>query len=474
MVRNQSFSSSPSTTSTMHGFITTPSARVPFRNLVRPSLCRVQRANVSFRAPVVSTMSARPLSGDVDESAFEDDDATLGGPSRVFGMQLPDLTDDDKAYLNAAVSNEDFMARMTRIAHRIDAARKRINVASGRMNPDAYMESLKRAPPDWSGQDLKSTGSTPADDYMNSLKGARPKLDDMQYDARGTNEGEEYIQQLSRKREEQMRSKEPPSRPKPNPVDESVRKVQDLQAHLRSHGGGGAADLPPDTAPEATALDAQIAELQEKLRAAAGEGDVDVETPTAQQAHPADTGSLNEEIAAMEAELRAATGKRGDDGAVGEVDKQIDFLEGYLSKLKQEEEQKVMKERLSGAVDDLARSTDTGPQFEGLGSAPGELSEQEKKDAFEAIRKQAMMRAEQMQDKSADPLAKPLPTRRTDKPGEEEDVDVDLGKGARLSDAYVAISDLEAEVKKYLFDAKQLLSDHETKMNALLAKLRDL
>lgn len=499
-VNEQSFPSSPSTASTMHGFITTPSARLPFRSLVRPSICRVkQGSNVFFRAPVISTMSAQRMSGDVEESASEDDDATFGEPGRVFGMQMPDLTDSDKAFLNAAVSNEDFMARMAQLAHRIDEARKRSNVAEGRTGPDDYMDSLKRAPPDLSKEDFPSTGpmpaedylnrlkrpppdlsshdststgSAPADDYMDSLKRPPPKLDDKQYESRNTNDGEEYMQQLTRKSTEQTQRKESPSPPRPKPVDESVRKVQDLQAHLRSQAGADAADLLPDTVPDAAALDAQIAELQETLRKAAGESDEDVEAPTAQQAHPADTGALEAQITAMEAELQAATGEERDDGEVGEVDKRIDFLEEYLSKLKKEEEQQVMKERIGGAVDDLARSTETGPKFEGLENAPGELTEQEKIEAFEAIRRKAMMRTQQKQDEFADPLAKPLPTGKSKE--QQEDVDVDLEKGAGMSEADFVISDLDAEVKTYLFDAKQLLNEHETRMRALLAKLRDL
>lgn len=422
--------------------------------------------------------AAGRLSGDVDPAAYEDDDATMGEPGPVYGMQMP-LTDADKTYLDNAISHDDFRARMQTIALRLDAARKRINKANGRNSPDEYMESLRRAPPDLSEEDFRSTGSTPADDYMDSLKNRgprpdlseqdfrstgsspaedymnslkkqrqQPQLDDADYDARGTNEGEEYMRQLSRGRISSAQTSKPKTPTGgPKPVDDSTKRVQDLQTHLRSQAGADATNLPPDATPDPDVLDAQIAALQEQLRAAAGETGVGSEAMSTQSADP---GSLDAQIAAMEAELTAAQ----EDGEV---------------------QQGRMRERLGGAMDDLARGAGGDSQFKGLGNAPGELSEQEKMDAFEAIRRQAMMRQQQMEGEFADPLAKPLPSRKA--PGSREDdmgsVDVNVTDSG-LTDSYFAVSELEAEVKKYLFDAKQLLNDHEMRMKALLGKLREL
>lgn len=413
-------------------------------------------------------MSAERAREEFDESAFEDDDATMGRSRPVNGMMLPNLTEEDKKYLDGAVSDQDFMARMTTIAHRIDAARKRTNLSRGMLGPDEYVESLSRPPPDLSGKDFRSTGANASDDYMDSLKKTQPRSEELykDYNARGTNEGEEYIRQLSSARHKPQQSNQRD--------DESTKRVQDLQAHLRERADVNPEDLQPETMPDPAALDAQIAELHEKLRKAAGETEADSQ-PTSTPS--ADAEALDTQIAAMEQQLEAANGDAASEGDASVVDKQINALEGYLSKLKQEEEdtqKSLMKERLSGTMEDLSRDVDTGPRFDEFGNAPGEMSEQEKMEAFEAIRRQAMMRQQQMQDELADPLAKPLPQSRP--PGaREDDNDADFGRtDMGMTDADFVVSELEAEVKKYFFDAKQLLNDHEIRMKSLLEKLREL
>lgn len=78
------------------------------------------------------------------DEMHDDDDATLGtsdGP--VYGMTAPDLTDADKAYLDAAANNDEYFKRMIEIARRIDVER-RMSPDFKRVSTDDYFATLSK------------------------------------------------------------------------------------------------------------------------------------------------------------------------------------------------------------------------------------------------------------------------------------------------------------------------------------------
>lgn len=401
--------------------------RGPPRTLIHPQRRRL-------RAPCALNVSLTASSSRSDEAQYDDDDATMGEQGPVYGMTLPELTEADKDYLDDSSSNEDFMKRMAEIARRIDRERKIALRKANRQNAEEYLESLSRP-------------SAPTAD------GGPPRV----------NAGEQYFANLSKKARE-SRVIENPSLPvekgslsaKPGPIGnvndtvqpETLESVEDriskLQDELESVG--------KDINPNATFQD--VVDLQETIRKDMGLGD-----PQPSQGPEPKT-----------------------------IDKQIDFLEGYLEKLKQEEreegvsgsdddsEELLDAESVENAIESTVRKLEEKftPEFEGLEDTPGGMTAAEKMAAFDQLRRQAVKLTPQGPN-VLDPYNVTLPSRKNDN-GEEPSPDSEqeydrLGGEANKK---LLVEEVEAEIARYTTEAKKLLHKHDARMQVLLARLRAL
>lgn len=442
------------------------------------------------------------LSGGKDRADFEDDDATMGhSPDTPHGIRIPNFTKDDQKYLESSASSEEYVARLMEIARKKDQQRKIDNAKSGMQTAEDYIESLRREPRDLSNMPYDSKGTSSAEDYMSSLNIRQPPdLSGAGYDSKGVNSGEEYMRKLTEMHESAAeQAKNSDALDPAEPSSSSFEKVKEFQSYLRSKSGVDDGRLTPEPEVDANKIEKDIQELESQLRKMVSEDDNEAENapPSAE-----DVGALNQKLAEMQkgvydfsekhdenTESAAQTGPRD----VSEVDKQIRFLEEYLEKLKREEaaekvshsnttddqsddkkiDRTAMKNKVDEAMQSLGRKVKEIPKKSNeMRSNVGELSEVDKMAAFEAIRKQVMKQRGQSMPEFTDPLAAPLPEKKTDVPRFEEDDDVDIGS-TKIPEAYFAVSELEAEVKKYMFDARALLDDHERRVKILLAKLRE-
>lgn len=437
----------------------------------------------------------------------EDDDGTMGRPSNSsHGMRIPNFTDDDRRYLETSTSSEQYAARLMEIARTKDRQRKINNAKTGAQTAEDYIESLRRQPPDLSDKPYDSKGTSAADDYMDSLNVRQPPdLTAADYSSTGLNSGEDYIHQLSKMRQPDTshQSKTSDQGEPSTPSESSFEKVQEFQSFLRSKSGVRNADLQPEPALNAEKIEKDIKELETQLRKMISEGDDeggDVENapPSAE-----DVDALNRKLAEMQKSVydpaNDPVGKNDDivnttSRNVSEMDQQIRQLEEYLETLTGEEQsgsvsqsdtadddshdeesnREGVKNKINDAVRGLGRKVEEVPgKASEVRLSSGELSEKDKEAAFEAIRKQVMKQKGQSMSEFADPLAAPLPEKKISLPRDDEDDDFDIDS-AKIPEAYFAVSEIEAEVKKYMYDARSLLSDHERRMNVLLAKLREL
>lgn len=119
------------------------------------------------------------------------------------------------------------------------------------------------------------------------------------------------------------------------------------------------------------------------------------------------------------------------------------------------------------------------PRYEGLEDTPGQMSADEKKKAFEMLRKQVMgQNTERLYD---DPYNTVLPEKRelpTENEEDDDDGDVPSGDeeefdsfGPIAGDRKQLVEELEEETKKYITESRRLLQEHEVKMNVLLSRL---
>lgn len=373
--------------------------------------------------------------------AADSDDGTLGriAPG-AGGFQVPDLSDADREYLEGATSDRDFMARMTSIAHRMDNARKEEGQRVGRQTPDDYLNSL---------------GPTASSKPAEVIEAAEVNAGDV----RAVDESDKYVEEVTRGRKEVLKDPVTPGEElaelgedtdEDDDSEEIKRKIAQLQAEIRERAGVTEADLLPED-------DAPAPELE-----------LEPESESEPEPEPESEPAVSEVV-------DAAGGKP----AV--VDRQIDFLENYLAKLKREEaEEAAPKDADAGGAapkeaapfkpkrPSAAAPSLDGPRFEGLEDAPGEMSAAEKMAAFEAIRRQAQMRAGGLPD-FADPLAASLP-KRENAPQEDEGP---MPEQDAEDENFLAVLKLEMEVKKYLVDARAMLDEHERRMQELIELIRE-
>lgn len=399
--------------------------------------------------------------------------------AQVYGMRLPELSEEDRAFLDKAESDEDFMRRMQRLAHKMDQDRKREGEHEGRQSAEGYLDSLGearregRAPFPVAGSKsaakdavAKSVGRPPAQERVDAPPkdaGTPRSIEDIEA------EMDKLESKLSDAFEVSSRLEENVASPK---ITEPVEK---------------AASLSPDA----------FARTQEQTEKESG-------------------GEETTLAATVAAEAAAAAGARGRPGGgdSGVVDKQINFLESYLTKL--EEEARVegdaekLKEDSNDAADDgqlipptpdvtavmdaLNRKVKQNSAFDkhsggedvdksgesrvtGLEDTPGGMSAEEKMAAFRAIQQQAMA-AKQGGNEFADPYNVELPLHK------DGSGNVDLSQGemptedAADYDSFgeetnkkLLVEEIEMEMKSYTKESKRLLQNHDSRMNLLLTRL---
>lgn len=442
---------------------------------------------------------------------MEDDDGSIGVPSRKYGIRLPNFSLEDQRYLDEAPNHTEFIARLTRLANSKDNQHKREH--SGAQTADDYIESLRRAPKDLSGTTYDGKGTSTADDYMESLNvRVTPDMSGVDGSNLGINSAEKYIQDLARGKMEKEEEVSQDTR-------EAVERVQGLQELLREREGVTAAELNEEpeldmakidrdiadlehslkktmqeTGETGAPLDENIKELEEKIARMQTDGvDKSVDSPQTSGNDEIDAASTDTTAVEEDPEMHAM------EKNVEGLDKQINFMEQYLERLQREQaaesaagedsgkkeglsvdEVMEMRNRFGTKLNEMEQSVGNLPQKIGGPGFRGDMTEAERMEAFQAIRMQAMKQRAAGVNEFMDPLAKPLPERKSDLQGygygedEEEVGDEETQGKERISNAYFVVSEVEAEIKKYLFDAKSLLREHEDKMKFLLQKLKEL
>lgn len=282
---------------------------------------------------------------------------------------------------------------------------------------------------------------------------------------------------------------------------EVKKQIEEVQAALRAAAGVTEADLEagnegPEEEDEVLEVKRQVEEVQDGMRKVARVTDADfeesrklgedsvagvtrrieevqaalrkaggldrVETPEAQDVR---ASTVEKDVRESKEEKVGET--REEKGEVAEVtgekpevvDRQIEFVEGYLEKLKREEREERLKEERKAAAakvtEQVQKLEDEKARFEGLDGTGGEMSVEEKKAAFEAIRQQALKHGAGG-GRFADPLGVELP--------QEPEGDVE-----EVGDL---VGEIEEEVQRYLGEARRVLEEHGKNMKLLLAKLR--
>jgi hypothetical protein len=331
----------------------------------------------------------------------EDDDGGDGffGGTRAdiqasLGISVPDLTLDEREYLASAKDDFDRMDRLKELARKRKALQGTRSMNRNLSTADDYIASLSK----------KSTASTLASSpkdarHRNEVKrprsGRQVQGDEaLDLKRKGMNPGDRYIDDLS----QATKSLKEPARP----VDEN--RAVDLDE-----------------------LDETVSEI-EQLR-----------TKLGNLADRMDRDEMSDPVGPVHPPVSTTT-----------IDKQIQFLEEHLAKLKEED---AANSQLPGArpepgpdrnavrsqVELLGRQVDierklsaiepTSPgQAQGWGDGPGEMSEAERLAAFDEIRRR---NAELRNAAPADPLAIPLPVKRgvSGHDGHHTEYDSDDGPG---------------------------------------------
>lgn len=376
-----------------------------------------------------------------------------------------------------------------------------------------YMASLNvRQPPDLSGASYNSKGINTGEEYIRKLN--------TMHERSATGEPEAAMAELE----------DPPSENSSDSTTTPTDQIQDFQAFLRQSAGISESDLSPENNVDLNRIDQDIDELEAHLRKVVLEENPDGSpaAPTAEDVEAMDKKfkEIRSQMPGFDDHVESPTNASGDKPAedMAVVDKQIGFLENYLEKLKHEQEvesgeaptvppfeskpdeipgQSARTNKGAVGVEETERPQAAGSEEESdqdglsdklrdtlqilsdkVDQQPGgssrerdrsdALSEEEKMEAFDAIRRQITKQRGQMNPDFADPLAAPLPVRKSDVPRtDDDDEDIDLSS-AKIPEGYFVISEIEAEIKKHLFDARSMLEEHELRMKSLMRKLKDL
>ncbi|KAI0560404.1 hypothetical protein FGB62_113g10 [Gracilaria domingensis] len=430
-----------------------PCTFLPTKCPLRARLSAGKRLQTTRQAPCTLNTLSSASANRRDEAVNEEDDAVMGGQEHTFGMAMPNLTNADKDYLEAATSNGDYMRRMTDIIRKKDQERKAAMGKENAQGPDDYLESLARP-------------TTPLADA------APPRV----------NAGDAYMEDLARKSRAERGIEDPPvekhrsSTAPAGPVietdkEEEADELESLEERI-NRLQESLARVKSDIDPNSTIEDA-IAVQQEIRR------DIGLDPPSAPvpKQMPEPTPKPTHKPATESTKPQA-------------IDKQIDFLENYLDKLRQEEAEEnaleddrdaelpnevEMKKALESNISQLADKFT--PQIEGLGDTAGGMSAAEKIAAFQQIREKSM-NASNQDKRFEDPFNTILPSKKmSEDDGEEPSPSSEAEYdeiGSHLHSKELLVEEIEVEVARYLTNAKDILEKHDARMQVLLARLKAL
>lgn len=470
-------------------------------NGVRTDMHRRQRlapiTSWSTRATIRAQTPSSQLSSSSSSSGNSEDDDEVFGANQVYGMQMPNLSAEDREYLNEATSDQDFMRRMQRIARRMDQQRKRESDLSKRQTADDYIESLSRV-------SKRDVNPQPPSLQTESRRSPRAPLSPPAVSSPTSMSSSSSTSSPSSMPSQPPMYSAPQAESAPVPGEESIEDVE-----------------------------VRIAKINQELVSAMG-SDEQVQTPTnskeIKEYSPSELAEGVAQVEALQKKMQEEIGDKAPDASsisalssrmkkpstqdedAGVVDKQIAYLEGYLANLKREAEaeaiaaalaQKEEEEEEKNIEDDpqaveAARNKalemiekvnkhaiqvrdepelSKGPTYEGLENTPGEMSAGEKKAAFEELRRRAMQQREPSTQFS-DPFNVTLPDKRENKVSFDNDGDVPTGDESEFDsfdgvsmDKKLLIEEIEMEMKSYTEEAHRLLRNHESRMNTLLSRL---
>lgn len=443
----------------MYAFVTTTTARLSSHRYVRPQLVSTKQSLTNssvYHTPRATYMQLRSAQED-DPAAFEDDDATMGTIGPVYGMQMPSLSPEDKTFLDGATTGDEYMRRMTQIARKMDSRRKR-TIGAGDVT-DNYMSSLSRPrtpTPDGSLKPRVGAGDAYLADLADkSRKENEARADNIKEDEAHNpwvNEGDRYFENLARARRGEKLIEVTFS---PETAHRKQKPVVANQSFTGQKMNATEEEPSENIDNEIAALQQQLIEIQDDVTTGGAETE-----PTVNE-------STNPEA----------------------MDKQIQFLEHYLTQLKEEEEVEhipldakasaelqEVKEQLLRHTSQPGIAPGREPEIKGLEDTPGEMSMEDKIAAFQALRRQAQETT--TRSDIADPLNIVLPEKQ-EKGNDGDEPSADSleeyeALGSDTGDKNLIVEEIETEIKTYLQDTKALLTKHESRMNLLLARLRML
>lgn len=469
----------------------------------------------------------------------DDDDDSLGSvpDTSDLGMKAPSLTPSEKIYLDGARDTKEYVTRMTDIARKKAKERERLHIEKPRQTPDDYIESLARRIEDpvqgnYGGPRIDAT-----EEYMENLgrmyrqnqgiedsplpedrrtrtAPAGPVVDPSLV-AKPDDSATELENKIRAVEQEISQVSQSTSKSKEEDISADVMAKLNEMASLRE--SEATADDEED-ALEMTLEEGarRIAELQRQIREEAGfqdesfsEPEPEPEPPRMIHSNEVESDSVSEPTADANSLRQSHVGKDP-----GTVDKQIEFLQGYLSRLEREaaedpvadEEEStsdatkfVAAEELQATISTLAEEVSKMPSertaFEGIENSPGEMTAEDKIAIFEELRRRAASEQKQSTEfadpfnvtlperksESSDPLNFTLPERNSgadhsdggDEPSPGSQAEYDSFDGLS-GDKSLLIEEIESEIKAYTRDVKDLLRKHETRLQVLLSRLRML
>lgn len=460
------------------------------------------------------------------QSTNDDDDDEAFGMAPVYGMHMPDLSKEDKEYVDAATSNEDFMQRMTSVARRMEQQRLIHNARTGKQTSDSYIESLAKVkmhrseippkpastpptskPTPSSTIDMGASDDVERDDIsdieaqiarinqdlVNAMTDADLKtgsgiasdIEDDDYSEKQLSKDSAVVDRVQREIREDLAGKEPDY----TALRDKSEAIADLD---NLDEGGGGADM----------VNRQIAYLESHLAKLKKDAETDGDAEKMEkQSGSTSSGVVNEADSTTSGDESLEKIRTEALSMIEKVEEHVrmpDFKQGSGSSGSG-------PSSTSPAADSVSQTQESagGPRFDGLEDTPGGMSADEKRAAFEALRRQAM---EQRQGTAAaaggndfaDPYNVTLPdkkNRRVTFDDNDFDFDdegrVDLGSGADSDgdepsgdeeeynkmgevtsvDRRLLIEEIEMEMKSYTEQARSLLRNHESRMSVLLSRL---
>lgn len=441
----------------------------------------VEKRSLSLQACKKSSVRLKMcVSANAGKIESDDDDEAFGGvKGEVYGMQLPNLSMEDKKYLDGATNDRDFMRRMVEIAHRMDQRRHIDSLESNRQTPDEYVEGLSRVR---KADKVESSGPKPGsnapanvsltkddevsipkegsynmmpadvDDIEKQIAELNRQLVEASESEETEREGtdffnseknkldllEEEIERLNKKIENVSDESEDvlgedESWENVSEDDDMGKRLERIQHKLKNavEKGAGMMNKPISPAGRMSPKEREdkfreSEALRQKIRNEMGS--IDKTSPNASETTDDRIASLERQIAAVRREMEKLAREGDMDDGGNDVQNETDDLNGDWSEedsvdsLAKEgsrllsELERSNTERSENIIDiDKSVERSNVPSFEGLENTPGEFSADEKRKAFETLRQQAMNR-QQRQNEFTDPYNVVLPDSRKGDP----------------------------------------------------------